>query len=734
MGASHSGSTIDVVSDLGCVDPYLGLPMRAPDPTMRIMRRSLLLLCPLLACSDDITELQPGTTSSSEDTMGTVDPPTVTAGDTDLSATSLDGTGPSNETSDSSDATGSSSGETGSSASDGSASDGSASDGSSSGGSSSDGSSSSGSSSGGPGCGDGLLDASEQCDGADLAGYDCVTLDPGFTGGTLACANDCSFDTSGCEICGNGVIDGAEVCDGEDLGDLGCWDVGGGLTGGVLACDAACGHDTSACTNVPWPLVGEVVITEIMLGGGTWFEVYNPSPGTSFQLEGCTIEGGDVNGNYDGFTIDVDMVIGPGEYRLFVEDSPYDRGFLADYQWQPADFDIASYESDMSLHCDGVQVDGKFWSNKEDDSFPLSYSHSASLDPDSYDAVANNSDANWCAATTVYWGGYTILGTPRYSNPQCGVGPVDYPIDSCRLQLPDVIVQDQGTDVTVYGRLHIAGLTDLTGVDDPAVQVLGDVGYGPAGTDPAVDATWTWQGAVPHPSYDSGSPGYEADHDEYWATLELPVGGTYDYAFRFTGDGGTTFTYCDGQPAGSTDGYQPANAGHMTSNTVVPPVLWFSEYVEGTGNNEAIEIYNPAAEAVDIGACELHRYSNGSSMTYNDIELAGSIAAGDVLVVCGQYISNNLFCDVLSPFVSFNGDDAFELECAGITLDVIGQIGFDPGSEWQVGGVGTQDETLRRSCSVTAGDANGADVFDPSLEWATFPVDAFDDLGQHVCP
>jgi hypothetical protein len=95
--------------------------------------------------------------------------------------------------------------------------------------------------------------------------------------------------------------------------------------------------------------------------------------------------------------------------------------------------------------------------------------------------------------------------------------------------------------------------------------VIGHVGYGTDGTDPAVDATWTWSAAVPNPNYDSGSPGYEADHDEYHATLSLPGPGTYDYAYRFSGDGGTTFTYCDGRIAGSADGYQPANAGQMTS-------------------------------------------------------------------------------------------------------------------------------------------------------------------------
>ncbi len=45
-------------------------------------------------------------------------------------------------------------------------------------------------------CGNGRLDAGEQCDGANLFGRTCATL--GFTGGDLACGPDCIFDVRGC--------------------------------------------------------------------------------------------------------------------------------------------------------------------------------------------------------------------------------------------------------------------------------------------------------------------------------------------------------------------------------------------------------------------------------------------------------------------------------------------------------------------------------------------------------
>ncbi|WP_266221341.1 hypothetical protein [Paraliomyxa miuraensis] len=52
-------------------------------------------------------------------------------------------------------------------------------------------------------CGDGVIGAGEVCDGADLAGQDC--LSQGFDGGTLGCLGDCSgFDTSSCQSIGYG--------------------------------------------------------------------------------------------------------------------------------------------------------------------------------------------------------------------------------------------------------------------------------------------------------------------------------------------------------------------------------------------------------------------------------------------------------------------------------------------------------------------------------------------------
>ena len=95
-------------------------------------------------------------------------------------------------------------------------------------------------------CGDGMAGGPEECDGMDLVGMACT--DMGFDSGTLACSGGCTYDVSGCGTCSNGVIDGAEVCDGMDLGLQTCVTAGGGtFQGGTLACAADCTFDTSGC-------------------------------------------------------------------------------------------------------------------------------------------------------------------------------------------------------------------------------------------------------------------------------------------------------------------------------------------------------------------------------------------------------------------------------------------------------------------------------------------------------
>jgi len=174
----------------------------------------------------------------------------------------------------------------------------------------------------------------------------------------------------------------------------------------------------------------------------------------------------------------------------------------------------------------------------------------------------------------------------------------------------------------------------------------------------------------------------------------------------------------------------PATAGAVSTD------LFFSEYIEGSSNNKALEIYNGTGSPVNLttGTYGIQMYFNGSSTVGLTINLNGTIAPGDVFVVAQSSADPAILAqaDQLSSPGWFNGDDAVVLRTSSATLDVIGQIGVDPGTEWGSGLTSTMDNTLRRKGGISGGDSNGGDAFDPSLQWDGFPTDTFGGLGSHI--
>ena len=166
--------------------------------------------------------------------------------------------------------------------------------------------------------------------------------------------------------------------------------------------------------------------------------------------------------------------------------------------------------------------------------------------------------------------------------------------------------------------------------------------------------------------------------------------------------------------------------------------LFFSEYVEGSGNNKALEIYNGTGAAVDLAAegYKIEIYFNGNLVPLSVINLTGAIANGAVYVLADSGADAAILdvADQTSAVNFFNGDDAVALVRGTTLIDVIGQIGTDPGTAWGAGPTSTLNSTLRRRPTVCAGDPNGSDAFEPSDEWLGFAVDTFDGLGTHSAP
>ena len=207
--------------------------------------------------------------------------------------------------------------------------------------------------------------------------------------------------------------------------------------------------------------------------------------------------------------------------------------------------------------------------------------------------------------------------------------------------------------------------------------------------------------------------------------------------------------------------------------------LFISEYVEGSHNNKALEIYNPTDTDINLnGTYDLVRYSNGAGESIeSDIQyvqpLTGTVPAyGTFIALLDRQDPNGtgydtiLFADLLnigntfanSEFYStdynsgtngcrvmvFNGDDALALRKNGNAVDIFGKIGEDPGYAWtddasagftdaNGGDWWTRDHTLIRKASVKKGVSTSPILFDPTAEWDTLAQNTFTELGTHTC-
>ncbi|MFH1320032.1 MAG: T9SS type A sorting domain-containing protein [Bacteroidota bacterium] len=222
--------------------------------------------------------------------------------------------------------------------------------------------------------------------------------------------------------------------------------------------------------------------------------------------------------------------------------------------------------------------------------------------------------------------------------------------------------------------------------------------------------------------------------------------------------------------------------------------LFFSEYVEGTYNNKALEIYNPTADTIDLSDYRIVRWSNGSTSSDQDIRyvqpLTGyappygiyaaildkrdPLAIGQDTILfpglldfgnagnAGFYSPDYNSGTLGSRTLPFNGDDAISLEkdLGGGSWDIVDLFGLigeqplngmgttSPTGGWTnepyywngVGSYWSRDNTLIRKYNIDKGvTANPGTAYDspgnfnPSLEWDSLPVNTFDNLGFHNC-
>ncbi len=176
-------------------------------------------------------------------------------------------------------------------------------------------------------------------------------------------------------------------------------------------------------------------------------------------------------------------------------------------------------------------------------------------------------------------------------------------------------------------------------------------------------------------------------------------------------------------------------AATLASLSALPAAadLYFSEYIEGSSNNKALEIYNSSTDSIDLSGHKVEMYFNGSNSAGLTINLTGNIPANGVFVLAHGGASATILAKANQTNSSgwFNGDDAIVLKNGSTIVDSIGQVGVDPGTEWGTGVASTADNTLRRKTAIASGDTSINNSFDPATEWEGYAQDIFDHLGTY---
>jgi endonuclease I/chitodextrinase len=163
--------------------------------------------------------------------------------------------------------------------------------------------------------------------------------------------------------------------------------------------------------------------------------------------------------------------------------------------------------------------------------------------------------------------------------------------------------------------------------------------------------------------------------------------------------------------------------------------LFFSEYVEGSSNNKALEIVNNTDADIDLTGFSIKRQKDGGvdgDVWANELQLSGIIFKKDVYVIINgssslqklideaDFVQPNASQTNFGAPINFNGNDPVGLFKDGVLVDVIGT--YNGGK-----GMFAENKTLRRKNGVTKPNT----TFDIVNEWDSYPQDTVNDIGIH---
>lgn len=188
----------------------------------------------------------------------------------------------------------------------------------------------------------------------------------------------------------------------------------------------------------------------------------------------------------------------------------------------------------------------------------------------------------------------------------------------------------------------------------------------------------------------------------------------------------------------------------VSNNFVVAEVsnldLYFSEYVDGSSFNKAIEIYNPTGMEVSLDNYFMKGSSNDASDWESDYDFPDTaiIQPYDVFVIANPSASEEIkkLADMTDGYITgYNGNDARGLfKVVGkdtILLDLLGTPNNPNKLYYEVAGIerAMDGHTIVRKPSINQGNtdwAASAGTNEDNSEWIVLEEDNIDDLGNRT--
>lgn len=189
---------------------------------------------------------------------------------------------------------------------------------------------------------------------------------------------------------------------------------------------------------------------------------------------------------------------------------------------------------------------------------------------------------------------------------------------------------------------------------------------------------------------------------------------------------GTTYSfYVKAKDAAGNYSSNSSTINATTTATSLVTDLYFSEYLEGSSNNKALEIANNTGNSISLSTYVVKKQTNGAGSWSTGVSLTGTLTNGAKFVLVNSSIASTCYSKTTANIsttateMTFNGNDAVGLFKNGTLIDIIGT--FNGGSaNFSI------NETLRRNSNVAVPKA----TFNKSSDWTVYATDTCNGIGN----